>query len=426
MVNLSRLSSKIGVVRIMIVKDNIPMDVNFRRVPEIAPSLGAPSSRKNRSSSSRYLFGFYAVIGVVAFSALVLTILLADSPRAVAFQSAAASLNSQDSSDPVQIGVPERLAKEASRLAPAAGDVSGNVPSPAPLQGGEAVVPPTLPPVAPSSPASPSSAPSSPAAAAVPSTEEGASAGVGVPVAPGSEGDDLYYDSLPLPPTGTMAKTAGPRKVDPVLEPAQKFVIVKKDHDSDAFESLIVSANRALVLGRYDSALDMFTQMYNKNPRDPRVLMGRASALQHLGRREAAIGAYDALLKIDPSNAEAQINKAGLAGVEYPAVALRTLLDLREKFPGNAGLSAQIGLMQARLGNDAEAFQYLGTAASLEPNNAEHIYNMAVIADRMGNVQKAIPLYEQALQMDGRDTRGERVSRDVIYARLSVLRASKK
>lgn len=406
----------------MIVKDNIPMDVTFRRVSGFA-ALGEASSCVTRKLSSlRALWG-YAFVGVLLCAFLGGLALLTGMPDAVAFQSGkAVDFVSIASGTPVQIGAPEDSARSFSRVIPAAGEPSVKTPSvsdtPAPA------VPPQPLPVNP--PAMSPDASSDAAPFVPPSGEEGASVGAGVPVLPPAEEDDLYYDSLPLPPTGTMAKTAGPRKVNPVLEPAQKFVIVKKEHDSDAFESLIVSANRALVLGRYDSALDMFTQMYKKNPRDPRVLMGRASSLQHLGRREAAIGAYDALLKIDPSNAEAQINKAGLTGVEYPAVALRTLLDLREKFPGNAGLSAQIGLMQARLGNDAEAFQYLGTAASLEPNNAEHIYNMAVIADRMGNAQKAIPLYEQALQMDGRDTQGERISRDVVYARLSVLRASKK
>ncbi|MCB9979150.1 MAG: tetratricopeptide repeat protein [Rhodospirillales bacterium] len=398
------------------------MDVTFRCVSGPA-ALGEPRGCVVRKSSSLYLLRRYAVLGVLVFSFLGGFFVLANAPDALAFQSAIGVDSVSIASDtPARIGASEVGGRPHSHLIPVAGDVSDKALPVSDVPVG--AVPSQTVPVNPS--ATPPDVSSGAAPFPTPSGEEGASVGMGVPASSADEGDDLYYDSLPLPPTGTMAKTAGPRKVNPVLEPAQKFVIVKKEHDSDAFESLIVSANRALVLGRYDSALDMFTQMYKKNPRDPRVLMGRASALQHLGRREAAIGAYDALLKVDPSNAEAQINKAGLTGVEYPAVALRTLLDLREKFPGNAGLSAQIGLMQARLGNDAEAFQYLGTAASLEPGNAEHIYNMAVIADRMGNAQKAIPLYEQALQMDGRDTQGERISRDVVYARLSVLRASKK
>ncbi|HRC26206.1 MAG TPA: tetratricopeptide repeat protein, partial [Alphaproteobacteria bacterium] len=389
--------------------------------------------------SLRRMAFLYGLMGVLAFGALIGAVVLIDSPTAEAFARPVASSSAQAYSlAPVEIGVSDEDLLRVKRLEPASGasdpsatpNAASTVPASVPsVPSAESKTTSGSAPVSLPSPPAPPPLPEmvvAPVPAVPPSEDQGASQGEGVTVPPGGGKDDLYYDSLPLPPTGTMAKSAGPRKVNPSLEPAQKFVIVKKTQDAGGLESLLVSANRALALGRYDAALDMFTRLYRKNPRDARILMGRAVSLQYAGRREAAIGAYDEILKLDPSSVEAKINRAGLVGVQYPAVALRDLLALRDQFPGHAGLAAQIGLMQAKLGNDTEAMQYLGAAASLEPRNASHIYNMAVIADRMDDRAKAISLYEQALQLDGGDTQGVRVNRDAIYARLSVLREGKK
>lgn len=238
--------------------------------------------------------------------------------------------------------------------------------------------------------------------------------------------EDAYYDALPLPPSGALAKkTAGPREVDPRLEPASRFVIVTKDKEGGSVESLLVAANRALALGRHDAAVDLFDQLYKKNKRDRRVLMGRSVALQKAGRKEAARAAYDELLKLSPDNREAQVNMLGLMAEDYPAVALRRMLDLRKKWPADSGLAAQIGLTQARLGNDREAIEYLGIAASIDPSNASHSFNIAVVADRLGDRDAAIKFYEQALQTDTLHGGGRSVPRDSIYSRLSVLRDQK-
>ncbi len=235
--------------------------------------------------------------------------------------------------------------------------------------------------------------------------------------------DDSYYDSLPLPPsTALERKTAGPREVDPKLEPASKFVVVTKDADANGFEALLVSANRALSLGRYDAAIDLFDQLCRKNGRDRRALLGRAVAFQKAGRDEAARAAYDEFLKLDPDNREAQINRLGLVAKDYPAIALRQMLDLRKKWSGDAGLAAQIGLAQARLGNDQDALEYLGIAASLDASSASHVFNMAVVSDRLGNKDQAIKLYEQALQIDSVHGGGRSIPREVVYDRLSFLR----
>lgn len=246
------------------------------------------------------------------------------------------------------------------------------------------------------------------------------------PVAPlpAEDAASVYYDSLSQVPSGAMATSVGPRELNPVLEPASKMIVVNKDKGEGSQESLLVSANRALKLKRYDAALEMFDQLYAKNKRDTRILMGRAVAQQNMGLSESAIQTYEELLALKPDSTEALVNMMGLVRAQYPEVALRRLLDLYSKHPNNAGIAAQIGVTNAELGHFEDALRYLGIAATLEPQNAQHLFNMAIAADRQGSRAEAVRLYERSLEVDAMYGSGGSVPRERIYDRLSILRRS--
>ncbi|GJL84513.1 MAG: hypothetical protein DHS20C02_02880 [Micavibrio sp.] len=267
---------------------------------------------------------------------------------------------------------------------------------------------------------------SAPSASALSSPQAGStpeSGAVEIPSieAPDDVDDNVFFDAEALVPTGEMG-TGAPRKVNPRLQPASKLILVTKNAGSNSRKAQLVSASRAMKLGRYEAALDMYDRLYAKNKRDPRILMGRAVSLQHLGRFDAAIGTYEELSEVDPHNVEAKINMLGLLGTKYPSVALRRLLDLRDEHANNPGIAAQIAVTQAKLGNFEEAIHYLGIAASMEPDNAGHVYNMAVIADRAGSKKQAVKYYEQALEIDSIYGRGETIPRESVYERLANIR----
>ncbi|MFN3827212.1 MAG: tetratricopeptide repeat protein [Micavibrio sp.] len=247
-------------------------------------------------------------------------------------------------------------------------------------------------------------------------------AGVSSAPAATAPASNVYYDSLSQVPTGAMATGVGPRELNPTLEPASKMIIVNKESEEKSQESMLVSANRALKLKRYDSALEIFDQLYAKNNRDVRILMGRAVAQQNMGLSESAIQSYEEVLNLKPNHTEALINMMGLVRSQYPEIALRRLLELYAKHPGNASIAAQIGVTNADLGHFDDALRYLGIASTIEPGNAQHIFNMAIAADRMGNKAEAVRLYERALEIDVVNGGGNSVPREKIYDRLSVLR----
>lgn len=249
----------------------------------------------------------------------------------------------------------------------------------------------------------------------------------GVAEVPAIEGENefdenLFFDANDLVPTGEMARNGGPRKVNPAVEPGSKLIVVTKNAGGNAQSAQLISAERALKLGRYAAAMEIYDRLYEKNSRDPNILMGRATALQQLGRTEEAIMAYEQLLDIRPGNVDAEVNMLGLMGGQYPAVALQRLLELRDQNPNNIGVVSQIALVQAEMGDYNEALQYLGIAASMEPENANHLFNIAVIADRAGNKKEAISYYEKALEVDTIYGGGRTIPRESAYERLAQLR----
>ncbi len=188
-------------------------------------------------------------------------------------------------------------------------------------------------------------------------------------------------------------------------------------------EGRIAAANRALDLERFQAAYDMFSELYKINPRDERVLMGRAVSLQKLGRIDEAITAYDDLLAIVPDNPDVMVNALGLVRQKNPTDALVRLMELRSKYPTNATIAAQIGLVNAELKNYDEGLKYLNIAADLESTNPKHFFNMAVVAERMGRLDFAIDYYERTLKADALSANNNhKIDRDMIYDRLSYLR----
>ena len=234
--------------------------------------------------------------------------------------------------------------------------------------------------------------------------------------------ENIFYDAEELVPQGELAKKGGPRKVDPRVEPGSRLIVVRKNHSASSHKAGLIAAQRAIKLGRYGSALELYNDLYEKSKKDPAILMGRAVAYQHLGQNDMAVQAYEQLLEIRPKDVNARVNMLGIIGQRYPNVALRQLEELRAENRENVGVVAQLAVVHAAMENYKDAIRYLGVAASMEPHNASHIMNMAVIADRSGARKEAVKYYEQALEVDTLYGKGASIPRDTVFERLAQLR----
>ena len=232
-----------------------------------------------------------------------------------------------------------------------------------------------------------------------------------------------YFDASTALPTGPVVKQdRSPVQVDPRFNPGSRYVIVQKNAGASSFSARLTAGQRAIDLGRYSAALEIYEKLYQENPKNKGVLMGLAIAQQNSGFVQSAIATYEELLVIDPSNAEAEVNMLGLVMQQYPAIAFRKLINLWEDNSANPAVAAQLGLTSAKLGNLEDAVRFLSIAASLDPNDANHYFNMAVVTDRAGAYKDAMDFYQKALEVDSMYGSNNSVPRDTIYDRLATLR----
>jgi len=231
----------------------------------------------------------------------------------------------------------------------------------------------------------------------------------------------VFYDADAARPVGPPPGRPL-RELSADTDPGSKIVVVKKDAPGDSPKARFAAAQRAMALGRYEAALGIYDDLAARTPKDAQILMGRAVALHRLGRFDEAIAAYERVLEVKPGTVEAEVNMLGLMAQRYPAVALQRLRKLHEKSPQRTDILAQIAVAHGKLANYDEALRALGMAAATEPTNAQHMYNMAVIADRTGRRTEAVQYYEKALEIDSIYSRGQALPRQEIYARLSQIR----
>lgn len=199
------------------------------------------------------------------------------------------------------------------------------------------------------------------------------------------------------------------------------YLLVEKNKSSDDADSRLATARSALARGSNTVALQMFNELYKQYPLDSRVLMGRAVAMQRLGQNEEALLAYEDVLNVNPKNLEALTNMLGLIKVQDPALAVEKLAALREAYPENADVTAQLGIAYAGAGAYEEALRYLDMAEALSPDSVNVLYNKAVLYDKMGRSRDAGQLYRQILRMDAEGTARAGLPLEAIRRRLSDL-----
>ncbi|MDP2205201.1 MAG: tetratricopeptide repeat protein [Alphaproteobacteria bacterium] len=237
-------------------------------------------------------------------------------------------------------------------------------------------------------------------------------------------------DQLSAPAAATAADPAAAgRTVTEILgQPAivrpmpDSYVIVRKEKDGGALDSRLKTARSALIQNRDMAALQLFGELHQDYPRDTRVGMGRALAMQKLGQHDQALTVYEEVLGNDPKNLEALTNMLGILKLQNPALALEKLIELREAYPFNADIAAQLGVSYAGMQSYAEALKYFDVADALRPGNGYVLYNRAVLHDRMGNEEKAAALYRQIVRMASEGMIKEPIALDAIHRRLSNMR----
>jgi len=181
------------------------------------------------------------------------------------------------------------------------------------------------------------------------------------------------------------------------------------------------AAYDALLQGRYEEALAHYEHALATEPRSAALLLGKATALQKLGRLADARKAYNMVLAVDPNNREALTNQTTLMAAQAPERALTDLQALRQANPGFSPIEAEIGAQEAAAGNVPAAIEAMGHAVQLSPGNGLYRLNLAILQDRAGMSEDAAVSYRAALDLLSGNAAGLPLPIDQIRRRLAYL-----
>lgn len=153
---------------------------------------------------------------------------------------------------------------------------------------------------------------------------------------------------------------------------------------------------------QYDSARMNYRRAWQVNPKYAEAYVGYGKALVLQGQPDSAIIVFDQALAIEPDLKEASYEKAQVfANQKKYDEAIVILKQLVADYPDYEDARLTLGDCYYSQNKYDEALPFY-ESVYVNANSRSHIlcYIMAYIYDSKGNLPKAIPLYQEALQYD--------------------------
>lgn len=192
----------------------------------------------------------------------------------------------------------------------------------------------------------------------------------------------------------------------PTVEPQvrQKSSVRIEPQRAEIIDPLLRDAYLAYRTGKQDEAQHLYQAMLKKDGNNADALLGLAAIAQQHGDNLVAAQYYSRVLALDPRNAVANAGMTVLNNEDDGNESrLKTLL--REQ--GNsAALHFALGNLYAGQSRWSEAQQAYFNAWTLESDNAEFAYNLAVSLDHLGQTNLAVRYYRHAQQLDSSHSTG--------------------
>jgi Tfp pilus assembly protein PilF len=237
---------------------------------------------------------------------------------------------------------------------------------PAPAQARTAV--PTIPPIQPVRPTRPRTSP--PAGTSRPSFAR-----------PGSSAEPTAFASPRAGETlAPIAINAPTLAVDPALE----------------------QAYQALQRNDLAAAREGYQRVLAREPANRDALLGLAAIEVRSGQVDSAESRYLKVLEIDPRDTQAVASLIALRGPLDPVASESRLKTLIASQPESAHLHFSLGNQYAQQSRWAEAQGAYFKAYSVDPENADYAFNLAVSLDHLRQSKLALEFYQRALALTER------------------------
>lgn len=159
----------------------------------------------------------------------------------------------------------------------------------------------------------------------------------------------------------------------------------------------IASAYQAFQAGDLASAERDYRQVLKNEPKNTDALHGLAAISLHKGQPEATEDLYLRILEADPKDNAAQAGLIGLRGQVDPTQSESRLKNLLASQPDSPTLHFALGNLYARQGRWNEAQQAYFRAYTIDGENPDYQFNLAVSLEQLRQPKLALQYYQGAL-----------------------------
>ena len=159
----------------------------------------------------------------------------------------------------------------------------------------------------------------------------------------------------------------------------------------------IASAYQAFQAGDLASAERDYRLVLKSEPKNTDALHGLAAISLHKGQPEATEDLYLRILEADPKDNAAQAGLIGLRGQVDPTQSESRLKNLLASQPDSPTLHFALGNLYARQGRWNEAQQAYFRAYTIDGENPDYQFNLAVSLEQLRQPKLALQYYQGAL-----------------------------
>jgi len=226
------------------------------------------------------------------------------------------------------------------------------------------------------------------------------------------------------PTSGTLASGSSALRPEPSsdsLRAGEALAPIAINAPTLAIDPLVEQAYQAFLRNDLAAARDGYQRALAREPSNRDALLGLAAIDVRSGQLTSAEGRYLRLLEIDPRDSHAVASLISLRGQLDPVASESRLKSLIANQPETALLHFSLGNQYAQQSRWSEAQAAYFKAHSVDPENADYAFNLAVSLDQLHQGKLALEFYQRALAL----TEKRAASFNPAHARLRVQELSK-
>ena len=185
----------------------------------------------------------------------------------------------------------------------------------------------------------------------------------------------------------------------PAPRAAESLPAIAISAPAPAIDPALERGYEALQKNDLAAAREAYHRALAREPTSRDALLGLAAVEVRSGQLDSAESRYAKLLETDPRDATALASLLSLRGQLDPVTAESRLKNLLATHPDAAPLHFSLGNQYAQQSRWSEAQGAYFKAYSVDPENADYAFNLAVSLDRLHQKNLALDYYQRALAL---------------------------